>query len=66
MDTVGDRFYIQGETTGVYEGQMDEKRLDLEPVQVVKKGDLFSIKTTETVRRNDKLYKIEIVEEMIL
>ena len=63
---VGDRFYIQGETTGVYEGQMDEMRLDLEPVQMVKKGDLFSIKTNETVRRNDKLYKIEVVEEMIL
>jgi putative protease len=63
---VGDRFYIQGETTGVYEGQMDEMRLDLEPVKMVKKGDLFSIKTNEIVRRNDKLYKIEVVEEMIL
>ncbi len=63
---LGDRFYIQGETTGVYEGQMDEMRLDLEPVEMVKKGDVFSIKTNETVRRNDKLYKIEVVEEMIL
>jgi len=63
---VGDKFYIQGETTGVYEGEINEIRLDLEPVEVVKKGDVFSIKTNETVRRNDKLYKIEIVEEVIL
>jgi len=63
---VGDKFYIQGETTGVYEGEINEMRLDLEPVEMVKKGDVFSIKTNETVRRNDKLYKIEIVEEVIL
>ena len=63
---VGDKFYIQGETTGVYEGEIDEMRLDLEPINKVNKGDLFSIKTNEIVRRNDKLYKIELVEEMIL
>jgi putative protease len=63
---VGDKFYIQGETTGVYEGEIDEMRLDLKPVEKVIKGDLFSIKTKEVVRRNDKLYKIEVVEEIIL
>jgi len=63
---VGDRYYIQGETTGVYEGLIEEMRKELEPVDRVKKGDLFSIKTNETVRRNDKLYKIEVVEEMLL
>ena len=63
---VGDKFYIQGETTGVYEGEIDEMRLNMKPVKSVKKGDLFSIKTHDVVRRNDKLYKIEIVEEMIL
>ena len=63
---VGDKFYIQGETTGVYEGEIEEMRLDMKPVKSVKKGDLFSIKTDDVVRRNDKLYKIEIVEEMIL
>jgi len=63
---VGDKFYIQGETTGVYEGEIEEMRLDLEPVNRVKKGELFSIKTNEVVRRNDKLYKIELVEEIVL
>ena len=56
---VGDKFYIQGETTGVYEGLIDEMRLDLKAVQKVVKGDLFSMKTTDLVRRNDKIYKIE-------
>jgi len=41
---VGDKFYIQGETTGVYEGEIEEMRLDMKPVKSVKKGDLFSIK----------------------
>lgn len=63
---VGDKFYIQGETTGVYEGEIDEMRLEMKPVKMVKKGDLFSIKTNEIVRRNDKLYKIELVEEIVL
>jgi putative protease len=63
---VGDRFYIQGETTGVYEGTIDEMRLELTPVPEVKKGDVFSIKTTEVVRRNDKLYKITEVIAPIL
>ena len=63
---LGDKFYIQGETTGVYEGEVDEMRVDLQPVNKVTKGDVFSIKTKETVRRNDKMYKIVMVEEMIL
>ncbi len=63
---VGDKFYIQGPTTGVYEGEIDEMRLELKPVPKVIKGDLFSMKTTELVRRNDKLYKIVEVEEVIL
>lgn len=63
---LGDKFYIQGETTGVYEGKMEEMRLNLEPVTKVVKGDVFSIKTDGIIRRNDKLYKIVEVEEVIL
>jgi len=63
---VGDKFYIQGPTTGVYEGEVDEMRLELKPVPKVVKGDLFSMKTSDLVRRNDKLYKIIEVEEIIL
>jgi putative protease len=59
----GDSFYVIGETTGVYEGKIDEMRLDLEPVEKVVKGDVFSIKTDELLRRNDKVYKIVYVTE---
>jgi putative protease len=54
---------VIGETTGVYEGTIDEMRLDLEPVEKVVKGDVFSIKTDELLRRNDKVYKIVYVTE---
>lgn len=63
---VGDKYYIQGETTGVMEGEIEEMRLELEPVNEVNKGDLFSIKTKDLVRRNDKLYRIDLVEEVVL
>jgi len=69
MDTkeiaVGDNIYIMGPTTGVYEDKIGEMRLDLKPVKRVKKGDVFSFKTKEIVRRNDKLYKIIEVEDIL-
>ncbi|HHT23698.1 MAG TPA: U32 family peptidase [Bacteroidales bacterium] len=55
---VGDEILITGETTGAYEDIVEELRFELKPVQEVKKGDLFSLKTDELVRRNDKVYKI--------
>jgi putative protease len=60
---LGDEVYVIGETTGVYEDKLQEIRLDLKPVQQVVKGDVFSIKTGEMLRRNDKVYKIIYVEE---
>ena len=39
-----------------------EIRVDLQPVERVGKGTLFSIKTSEPIRRNDKLYKMVAVE----
>ncbi|NLI72137.1 MAG: U32 family peptidase [Bacteroidales bacterium] len=61
---VGDEILITGETTGVYEDIAEEIRLEFKPVQEVKKGDLFSLKTKELVRRNDKLYKIVKASEL--
>jgi putative protease len=54
----GDEIKIIGETTGVYEDIVEEIRLELEPVEKVIKGDVFSLKTKELVRRGDKLYKV--------
>lgn len=61
---VGDEILITGETTGAYEDVVEEIRLELEPVEKVEKGALFSIKTKELVRRNDKVYKIVKASEL--
>ncbi len=55
---VGDEILITGETTGAYEDTVKEIRVDLKSVKQAIKGDFFSIKTNDLVRRNDKVYKI--------
>ncbi len=62
--SVGDELLITGETTGAYEDTVQEIRVDLKPVQTARKGDYLSIKTTELVRRNDKVFKIVPAEEL--
>ena len=58
-----DEILIIGPTTGVYEAELSEIRLNLKPVEMVQKGDLCSIPVSEVVRKNDKLYKwIEVVD----
>ena len=56
--SVGDEILITGDTTGAYEDTVKEIRVQLHPVDMVEKGTYFSIKTTELIRRNDKLFKI--------
>lgn len=53
----GDEILIIGETTGVYEDIIEELRVDLQVVNKAVKGEYFSVKTEELVRRNDKVYK---------
>jgi len=60
---IGDEILVIGYTTGAYEQKVDEIRVDLVPVEKVGKGVPFSIKTAETMHRNDKLYKMEVVFE---
>lgn len=54
---VGEEILIQGPTSGTLQMTVSELRLDLKPVEQVEKGDVFSMATTEKVRRGDKLYK---------
>lgn len=61
--SVGDEILVTGETTGAYEAVVDEVRVDLNPVENVEKGTFFSLKTSEVIRRNDKLFKIVPVTE---
>ena len=56
--SVGDEILITGTTTGALQQKVDEIREDLKPVPKVVQGSLFSIKTSDVVRRGDKLYKI--------
>jgi putative protease len=51
-------YVIIGPTTGVYEDTIKEIRVNLQKTNVARKGDICSIPTQSTVRRNDKLYKI--------
>lgn len=60
--SVGDEILVTGETTGAYEAVVDEMRVDLVPVNRVEKGTPFSIKTSVTIRRNDKLFLVEPVD----
>lgn len=54
---VGEEILVQGPTTGTIQMTVPELRLDLKPVEQVEKGDVFSMATSEKVRRGDKLYK---------
>ena len=56
--SVGDEILITGDTTGAYEDTVKEIRVQLKPVDTVDKGNYFSMKTNELIRRNDKLFKI--------
>ena len=55
--SVGDDILIIGTTTGVYEDNLSEIRLDLKPVEKVEKGALCSIPVKELVRRGDQIFK---------
>ncbi|MGJ8649773.1 MAG: peptidase U32 family protein [Opitutaceae bacterium] len=53
---VGDEFVIIGETSGVIEGTIESLRLDDGEVTEVKADDVFAIKVSAKVRRNDKFF----------
>lgn len=55
---VGDKIMIIGPTTGVYEDEVKEIRVDLLPVNQTVKGELCSIPTHDLIRRGDKVYKV--------
>ena len=61
--SVGDKLLITGPTTGAVFMTLDEARVDLKPVETVKKGQRFSMKS-EKIRPSDKLYKLVSTEEL--
>ena len=60
---VGDKLLITGPTTGAVFTTLEEARVDLKPVQTVRKGQHFSMKA-DKIRPSDKLYKLVSVEEL--
>jgi len=60
-----DEIRIIGPTTGVYEDQVHEIRVNLIPVEKTIKGEDCSIPVKELVRRGDKVYKIIDSQDII-
>lgn len=54
----GEEILITGTTTGIIQMSVQQIRVELEAVEVVEKGTLFSMPVPEKVRRGDKLYKM--------
>ena len=55
---VGDEVMIVGPSTGVVQMTVPELRLELDPVERVEKGAVFSMPCELNFRRSDKLYKL--------
>ncbi len=53
---VGDKLLITGHTTGAMYVTLEEARVNLKPVDIVKKGAHVSFKVPDRIRPNDKLY----------
>ncbi len=62
---VGDKLLITGPTTGALFMTLEEARVNLKPVEVVKKGVRVSIKVPEKIRPSDKLYVLRNSEELL-
>lgn len=58
----GDEVIVIGPTTGALIFKAEELRLEYDPVDEVKKGDLFAMPVPEKIRPSDKLYIWEKVE----
>ena len=56
--SLGEEIKIIGPTTGVYEDELSEIRVDLKKVNRTIKGEVCSIPVKSIIRRGDKVYKI--------
>jgi U32 family peptidase len=60
----GDTILITGPTTGVVQYITEEIRVDLIVTEKALKGELCSIKTSDILRRSDKVYKLVNAEDV--
>lgn len=62
----GEEILIQGPTTGTIQMKVPGMRVELEPVEKVEKGMVFSMQVPEKLRRGDKFYKwVETTPELM-
>jgi putative protease len=59
----GERQLWMGETTGCVEQVAECIHLTDTPVEEVRQGSLCAIQTSELIRRGDKLYKMEPIND---
>ena len=52
----GDEVIVTGPTTGALIFKVEELRLEIDPVPVVRKGDRFSMPVPDKIRQSDRLY----------
>ena len=58
---VGDKVLIIGETTGVLEIKIDKMKVNDAESSLAKKSDEITLQVASPVRRNDKVYLIELI-----
>ena len=61
---VGDEVVVTGPTTGALIFKIEELRVDLHPVEEVRKGDRFSMPVPSKVRASDRLYRWSATEDI--
>lgn len=60
----GEKLLITGPTTGAMFLNLEDPRVDLKPVEIVRKGEHVSFKVPEKIRPSDKLYKLVSPESL--
>lgn len=60
----GDKILIMGETTGVIESLFKEFYVNDHLTEHAQKGDEVTFKSSTLIRRNDKVYKIEFINQL--
>ncbi|MBL7977844.1 MAG: U32 family peptidase [Bacteroidetes Order II. Incertae sedis bacterium] len=60
--SVGDEMIITGPTSGYFQFIVSELRVNNEPVEKVKKGDVFTLPVEGKIRPSDRLYKLAPVK----
>jgi len=55
---IGDKIMITGPSLGAVEFEVKELRKEYDPIDLVVKGDVFSMPMDHKIRRSDKLFKV--------